>query len=180
MALRIHATKGGAIACDPEVEAMSRVTHNHPHSISACHAYTAVLMAILNDNNKESCLNAMQPGAGPNDLLPKRVALQLQDAHSYPYDPGAWPGRGSAEFSLYTALWCFKHATSFSDGIEKAVRIGGDTDTYAAIAGGLLGAYYGYDAIPEDWRNAILGHNVMYEFAQTLLCGELELQMSHV
>lgn len=180
MALWIHATMGGTITCYPDVEAMSRVTHNHPHSISACHAYTAVMTAIFNGNNKESCLNAIRPGAGPNDLLPKRVALLLQDTHSYPYDPGDWPGRGSAEFSLYAALWCFKHATSFADGIEKAVRIGGDTDTYAAIAGGLLGAYYGYDAIPKEWCTAILGHDVMDGFVQALLCEELELQMPHV
>jgi ADP-ribosyl-[dinitrogen reductase] hydrolase len=60
------------------------------------------------------------------------------------------------------------HSTSFADGIEKAVRIGGDTDTYAAIAGGLLGAYYGYDAIPLEWRNTILGHDVMVDYAEKL------------
>jgi ADP-ribosyl-[dinitrogen reductase] hydrolase len=180
MALWIYGTLGGSLAHHRDVAKMSRVTHNHPHSIAVCDAYTAVLTAILNENNKESCLNAMQSGTMSTALLARRVALQLQDAHSYPYDPGAWPGRGSAEFSLYAALWCFKHATSFADGIEKAVRIGGDTDTYAAIAGGLLGAYYGYDAIPEEWRTAILGHDVMYDFAQTLLCGKLELQMPHV
>ena len=48
------------------------------------------------------------------------------------------------------------------------MRIGGDTDTYAAIAGGLLGAYYGYDAIPKDWRNSVLGRKVMEGYAEKL------------
>ena len=35
-------------------------------------------------------------------------------------------------------------------GIEAAVRVGNDTDTVAAIAGALLGARWGYSAIPES------------------------------
>ena len=37
----------------------------------------------------------------------------------------------------------------------KAVNLGDDTDTVGAIAGGLAGLFYGYDAIPEDWLAAI-------------------------
>ena len=33
----------------------------------------------------------------------------------------------------------------------KAVNLGEDTDTVAAIAGGLAGLYYGYEAIPQEW-----------------------------
>jgi ADP-ribosylglycohydrolase len=42
-------------------------------------------------------------------------------------------------------------------GIEAAVRVGHDTDTVAAIAGGLLGARWGYSAIPEEWLNIVHG-----------------------
>lgn len=38
----------------------------------------------------------------------------------------------------------------------KAVNLGRDTDTVAAVAGGLAGALYGYDAIPQRWKNALL------------------------
>jgi ADP-ribosylglycohydrolase len=37
----------------------------------------------------------------------------------------------------------------------KAVNLGGDTDTVAAVAGGLAGIYYGVDAIPSKWINQI-------------------------
>ena len=36
-----------------------------------------------------------------------------------------------------------------------AVNLGEDTDTTAAIAGGLAGIYYGYDDIPEHWLEQI-------------------------
>ena len=34
----------------------------------------------------------------------------------------------------------------------KAVNLGGDADTIGAITGGLAGALYGYDSIPERWK----------------------------
>ena len=42
-------------------------------------------------------------------------------------------------------------------GIEAAVRCGNDTDTVAAIAGGLLGARWGLSAIPAGWLELIHG-----------------------
>ena len=41
--------------------------------------------------------------------------------------------------------------------LENAVRGGRDTDTVAAIAGGLVGAAFGASAVSEDWRSAIHG-----------------------
>jgi ADP-ribosyl-[dinitrogen reductase] hydrolase len=41
--------------------------------------------------------------------------------------------------------------------LRAAVRIGGDTDTVAAIAGGLLGAYWGASAVPASWRRVVHG-----------------------
>lgn len=41
--------------------------------------------------------------------------------------------------------------------LEEAVRGGHDTDTVAAIAGGLLGACYGASAVPAQWRLQLHG-----------------------
>ncbi len=148
---------------------MSDVTHAHKDSKEACWIYTLALLLILDENISHSDLigevfDIVDP-IGP--VLGKIFSL-LNNPQIVPVDPGAWPARGTAEFSLYAALWCFKNSTSFADGIEKAVRIGGDTDTYAAIAGGLLGAHYGYEAIPTEWRQTILGHDAMVDYAVKL------------
>ena len=37
----------------------------------------------------------------------------------------------------------------------RAVNLGRDTDTISAIAGGLAGLYYGYQAIPKGWLDKI-------------------------
>ncbi len=44
------------------------------------------------------------------------------------------------------------------DGLERAVRGGRDTDTVAAIAGGLLGGAYGASVVPSAWRRLLHGH----------------------
>lgn len=57
--------------------------------------------------------------------------------------------------SLDAAVWSLANTDSFKGALLKAVNLGDDTDTVGAIAGGLAGLYYGYDAIPEDWLAAI-------------------------
>ena len=149
------------------VFAMSDVTHAHEHSKDASWLYTVVLANLLVGNEPDSALDNAEytdPSLAKSKLA-QRIFLSVNDRDLIPYDPGAFPARGTAEFSLYVALYALKHSKTFAEGIEIAVRVGGDTDTYAAIAGGLLGAYYGYEAIPLEWRNTILGHDQMVDYA---------------
>ena len=48
-------------------------------------------------------------------------------------------------------------ADHLRSGLDAAVRAGNDTDTVAAIAGGLLGAAYGASAVPLEWRVLLHG-----------------------
>jgi ADP-ribosyl-[dinitrogen reductase] hydrolase len=48
-------------------------------------------------------------------------------------------------------------ADHLARGLDAAVRAGNDTDTVAAIAGGLLGAAYGASAVPAHWRRLLHG-----------------------
>lgn len=58
--------------------------------------------------------------------------------------------------SIEAALWCLLNTSDFKDCVLKAVNLGYDTDTTAAIAGGLAGIYYGYKSIPEHWLEIII------------------------
>ena len=66
------------------------------------------------------------------------------------------PGR--TLWSLEAALWCIYHTDSFQDSIIKAVNLGGDADTVAAITGQIAGAIYGLNQIPQQWLDQ-LKHN---------------------
>ena len=54
------------------------------------------------------------------------------------------------------ALWQLLHALNLEDGVTDTVMRGGDTDTNAAIAGALLGAVHGREAIPAQWVEKLL------------------------
>ena len=64
--------------------------------------------------------------------------------------------QGWVLIGLQNAFYQLLHAESAEEGIVATVMAGGDTDTNAAIAGALLGAVHGREAIPRQWRNLIL------------------------
>jgi ADP-ribosyl-[dinitrogen reductase] hydrolase len=74
--------------------------------------------------------------------------------------------------SLEVALWCFAKTDSFEDAIVKAVNLGHDADTNAAICGQLAGAFYGVQAIPQRWLDCLHMRQEIDEMAQKLAkCG---------
>lgn len=60
------------------------------------------------------------------------------------FNGAVWPCLGSA-------VWALRSTTGFEDAVRAAIDLGGDTDTVAAVTGGLAGARYGLDAIPARW-----------------------------
>ena len=68
--------------------------------------------------------------------------------------------------TLEAALWCLLNTDNYRDCVLKAVNLGNDTDTVAAIAGGLAGVYYGVDAIPKEWLNQLVRANYIKELCE--------------
>ncbi|MDR1635803.1 MAG: ADP-ribosylglycohydrolase family protein [Treponema sp.] len=59
--------------------------------------------------------------------------------------------------TLEAAFWCFLTTDSYRDAVLKAVNLGDDTDTTAAVTGALAGLFYGLDAIPAIWLETLAG-----------------------
>jgi ADP-ribosylglycohydrolase len=57
--------------------------------------------------------------------------------------------------SLEASLWCLLKHDNYRDTVLAAINLGNDTDTIAAIAGGLAGILYGFKSIPSNWINDI-------------------------
>ncbi len=102
-------------------------------------------------------------GADPLAALPDTLALVHADhreryatvlsPHWHPdqateFNGAVWPCLGSA-------VWALRTTTSFEEAVRAAVDLGGDTDTVAAVTGGLAGAVYGLDAIPARWTGPL-------------------------
>jgi ADP-ribosyl-[dinitrogen reductase] hydrolase len=63
---------------------------------------------------------------------------------------------GFVEHTVPIALLVsYRHRTDFRTAIEEAISLGGDTDTVAAIVGGIVGAHVGREEIPLEWLTGI-------------------------
>ncbi|MEF9904267.1 ADP-ribosylglycohydrolase family protein [Streptomyces sp. P9-A2] len=64
------------------------------------------------------------------------------------FNGAVWPCLGSA-------VWALRTTTGYEDAVRAAIDLGGDTDTVAAVTGGLAGAVYGITAVPARWTDAL-------------------------
>jgi ADP-ribosylglycohydrolase len=68
-----------------------------------------------------------------------------------------------------SAVWALRFAESFEDGIARIVREGGDADTNASAAGAVLGAKFGFTAIPKQFvEHMFVGQWLWREIGQYL------------
>jgi ADP-ribosylglycohydrolase len=84
-----------------------------------------------------------------------RWAAWLDEAESAP--PSRFAPNGFVVPALQAAWSAIARTSSLPDGLAAAVSAGDDTDTVAAIAGGLLGARHGASAVPPAWREKVHG-----------------------
>jgi ADP-ribosyl-[dinitrogen reductase] hydrolase len=67
------------------------------------------------------------------------------------------------------AFWFVTHDRSLEEALIHLAQAGGDTDTNAAVAGGLLGARYGEVALPPRWVDQLVGARGIGKLAEDLV-----------
>jgi len=147
------------------IHCISGLTHNHLRAKIACGLYFFMVREILTDSTntpKERTLaECLQAGldAGfafyekdPAILEELRCYDRLRDLAAFENVPvSKIRGSGYVVAALEAAVWSLLQEDSFEDALLTAVNLGEDTDTVAAIAGGLAGLFYGYSQIPSKW-----------------------------
>lgn len=140
--------RAGLIAAAREV---SDLTHADPLAGDGCVIWTlAIRSAVL--------IGELDVGRGVESLPADRQpfwndAIAAAETGS----PRDFPANGWVGGALQAAWSAVVRATSLQDALERAVRGGHDTDTVAAIAGGLVGAVHGAAAAPPTWRALVHG-----------------------
>lgn len=69
---------------------------------------------------------------------------------------------------MEAALWAFHRSRDFREGALLAVNLGDDADTTGAVYGQIAGAFYGYDGIPQRWREVIAKQDLILRLADGL------------
>lgn len=140
-----------------DIHNVSMLTHAHERSVLACGIYDFVLQEIIKNPTMESVRNGLD-----NAYSVYKLNYEIKTyTRLFKYDFALLPeseikSTGYVVDSLEAAIWCLMNTKSYEECVLKAVNLGGDTDTVGAIAGGLAGALYGYDAIPTDWLNSLV------------------------
>lgn len=121
---------------------VTEVTHNHPQGILGAEATTvAIYMARTG-----SSIHEIKKHICENYYTIDFTLDEIRDG--YCFDE-------SCMGTVPQALEAFFESTGFEDAIRNAISIGGDSDTVAAITGGVAEAYYG---IPDGFAMSALSH----------------------
>lgn len=151
------------------IHEVSSITHAHIVSRACCHIFVAMGIQLLAGMKMREAYEASISECADDTPLPDLRQLQPLNRLLSKEVPGleehAIASGGYVVHTLEASIWCLLQTSSYRDAVLTAVNLGGDTDTVAAITGGLAGLYYGLEAIPGSWIDALAGKERIRELA---------------
>ena len=141
----------------------SRATHASALASSACDFLALVLCELIKGSSFEEALNL----GSKYKFEPEVLAIAQ----------GLWAQKSMQEVksggfvidTLEAACWCIWHSDSFESALIKAVNLGHDADTVAAVTGQIAGALYGADAIPKRWLDDLVQKDKILNKVEALM-----------
>lgn len=142
-----------------DIAEVSGLTHAHGLAIQACQIYIAVARKVLNGKGLVQALREVlneEPYSGYSEYQ------NLASVGTYTRDEIS--STGFVVDTLYAAMWCLMKTDNYRDCIMTACKLGLDTDSIGAVAGGLAGIMYGVggkQGIPKSWMNDLKGRKTV-------------------
>lgn len=133
-------------------------THNHPEGVKGAMATTDAILMAFGKLPKEDIRERLEALYG-YDL--HHTCAEIRKTNTF---------NETCQVTVPQAIVAFLESTDFENAIKLAVSIGGDSDTIAAICGGIAEAYYGIpkqlkikatNMLPVEFRTII---NKMYNY----------------
>lgn len=128
----------------------SLATHASALASSACDFLTLVLCELIKGSSFEEALNFGSKYKFEPEVLAIAQGIWVQKSVQ------EVKSGGFVIDTLEAACWCIWHSDSFEGALIKAVNLGHDADTVAAVTGQIAGALYGADAIPKRWLDDLV------------------------
>lgn len=143
----------------------AEVTHNHPEGIKGAQAIASSIYLARHGATKKEIKSYVE------EQFHYDLSRQLDDIRpTYSYDM-------SCQNTVPQALLAFLEGVNFEDVICSAVSIGGDSDTIAAMAGGIAQAFYVIPKKLSSYCYALLTpelRGVLNDFEDLLGCREAD------
>lgn len=136
---------------------VSSITHGHIRSVISCFYYLEFTREILLGKEKfeiyqklqteiPDFLNSLSIDQYEISFFDRLLKDDISELGEYEISSS-----GYVLHSLEASIWCLLNTDNYKEATLKAVNLGEDTDTTAAITGGVAGLLYGFDTIPENW-----------------------------
>lgn len=140
---------------------VSSITHGHIRSVLACFYYLEFARHLLNGKTAREAYNLLQSEFADflkaNEINPREAQhfdrLLLEDIAQS--NEASIYGSGYVIHCLHASMWCLLTTDSYAEAVLKAVNLGEDADTTAAVTGGIAGLLYGYESIPQHWAKQL-------------------------
>lgn len=160
--------KNGELSEDDVVEGIinvAKLTHNHVRTNMCNVIYFYMVKNILDDKDDRALIELLQEGIdnglkyfGRDKANYEEMThlVNLFDLEKFKQtDEADITSSGYVIHTIESAIWSLITTDSLKDALLRAANLAGDADTVCAVAGGLAGLYYGYDAIPQDLLQVI-------------------------
>lgn len=179
-------------SCETEVIAgithnISSLTHGHIRSKIACVIYVLIAIQLLLDKDLKTAIHTGIDRAFDYyqekhiDEIEKYQRIKEENFKELSLD--SIKSSGYVVDTVEAAIWCLLNTNTYEECIISAVNLGEDTDTVAAVAGGLAGIAYGAKGIPIDWLNELAKRNYIEElcgnFAESIYRGNTRLLLPY-
>lgn len=145
-----------------------RLTHYDPRCVGSSVIVSMVIHQLIYHDYTMTPDEVMQLGRKYDDSIefyvqratdPDIACLMLDEKRK----------RGYTLKAMGAALWALWHPADFTDGLVTVVNEGGDADTNGAPAGAVLGARFGYDAIPAEYTEGLNRYKDLKRIFEKLL-----------
>jgi ADP-ribosylglycohydrolase len=166
----VYALKGDLDSLVTAVRDQTAMTHNHPEVVDSAEFFARSALKVLN-------------GAPPVEALG-----QVVDEHfnKNPYDRWVTDGVESAAKDSRIAIAGFgqmcetgaafpsvvhliaKHQDDLEKALIENVMAGGDSAARGMILGMILGAFHGYDGIPDEWYLKMKKHDIIVQLLEQI------------
>lgn len=162
------------------IKEVSSITHAHFRSVFACFIYIIYALELIKGYDKNLAYTNMQNIVlgyiKDKDFNNDEIKLfdRVLKNNIGKYKEIEILSSGYVLHSLEASFWCLMNENSYQKTVLKAVNLGGDTDTTAAIVGGLAGLLYGFESIPQKWINQLARKDDILD-----LCEKLEIKYNN-
>lgn len=139
------------------IENYSRLTHAHERSLVGCVIYYFILKELIKNPEKASLMRGIEASFEFVRESPEMIYyMRLFSGEIVSAREEEIKSSGYIVDTLEAAIWVTLNTKSYREATLRAVNLGEDTDTVAAIAGTLVAALYGISDIPEDWLSSLI------------------------